>query len=361
MLESEYRQNIDKLVQMAIVGLNTNDFGGFDQSFRDMSIKGLNNASKKITESQVGAENIELLKNSVIRDSTDIQPTEFAEVLNILLERLALDVDPNNLTTIANNRKGTDTKRTFTRNDSCQGYVDLLKKNKSLLETDYKRGIEGVHLLSGIKNPQDVIKNYRMPHQPKDTTIGVFDHGIASAIFWLVSSRSIASLVTKPVPEKINNHLYKAAVNANQDSTVLCLTGNTKIEELQSAVFRAIFMHNLYPIHVQGTSDGKELAENVKVDPNRDAFTFLAMLCDGLQNWDREKLVQQSKAIDGTEFDSIVPGTHYDLRVVNEAGSQFIEVYNRKQHDDTHGSGDLISMLSEYLNGVKRMVRVLEK
>ena len=106
----------------------------------------------------------------------------------------------------------------------------------------------------------------------------------------------------------------------------------------------AVFIHNLYPDHFKGTSKGVEYKTKIS-----DPFTYLSLLCDALQKWNRPRSLQpalfENHPLSGAseEYDIEINNNHILLSDIGTKDGQWFN--------------DTISMLSTYLANIKAFLK----
>lgn len=166
-----------------------------------------------------------------------------------------------------------------------------------------------------------------------------YDHGLASATLLLstvVNYRTIAAAMKKDHKE------------------LLLLAWDIELERLEKSLeekslniltdsIYAVMLHNLYQSSYQDIL-GNHLEYRLEQDP----FTYLGLLCDGLQMWDRVQQIKPAErsprlAINGTQFDLTIR----DKQIQMFSSQTGIEEIREKCQD-----------LNSYLRGSGSMLRV---
>jgi hypothetical protein len=104
-------------------------------------------------------------------------------------------------------------------------------------------------------------------------------------------------------------------------------------------VSKAIFIHNLYPC---------EEIRNYKTNRQTEPFAYLVMLADGIQRWDRKRLVSQAKSDIDPKY--IIPGNLYDIEIDKNHIKIYTPIYD--------GDIDLRKSLSQFLYGIESFLIV---
>lgn len=168
-----------------------------------------------------------------------------------------------------------ETKETVFSYDYISNFIDI----PIFLDEEIKVKIKEKMGFSGINK---VIDEYELKH---GITV---DHGVASACY-------AASVFD----------CYRTALKRNADNEKGLLLSvlldipdsieSSKVRYIDNYdhvfcnVLFAIFVHNLYPDHFATGSKGKQYRAHIS-----DPFTYLGLLCDTLQTWNRPKSLQKS-------------------------------------------------------------------
>lgn len=107
---------------------------------------------------------------------------------------------------------------------------------------------------------------------------------------------------------------------------------------ISSKVSETILLHNLFPKDIDN-ANMKKYRTKLGIQP----FSFLAILADTFQKWDRKKLLSQANS----DTDSFLPGSRYNFVIINEL---FHVTYEALKID--HGSKEieLRTSLKDYLH-----------
>lgn len=190
----------------------------------------------------------------------------------------------------------------------------------------------------------DVARTYRSEWQ-KD---GQIDHGLGSTVAFLECShwyfeflRAMGQQVNADADPHVQ--IFRLAFGTNTPEGERRLASNLNIEMGLGAA--AIAVHNLSPKYF---NDDKK---SYRTDLRRCPFAFLAMLADGLQRWDRKRLVDLSKR----DPDGLIPGSDFDLRVTPNS---IILRYRARRMDHKAEVDRFREQFKEYLIGATAILEL---
>lgn len=166
-----------------------------------------------------------------------------------------------------------------------------------------------------------------------------YDHGLVGATFLLstiVNYRKIAG-----IEDEGQKKLLQMAWDVEPDR--LEASFQEKSLQILTESIYAVMLHNLYQ-----TDYAKILKNDLMYTLEQDPFTYLGLLCDGLQVWDRIQQIKPAErspeaAIDGEQFDLRI----WDKKIYLISPLACVDQVKRKCQD-----------LSSYLRGGETMVIV---
>lgn len=142
------------------------------------------------------------------------------------------------------------------------------------------------------------------------------DHGFASAIVALTVAweyDSFLQIVNADIeseePITVGDGVLRIAFGGYLPNRIhsLCLTNSL----LASQVAKSIIIHNLYPSQIQNTEKeafpNKYYRTSLAVQP----FTYVALLADSLQKWDRAFLANEARS----QIADYIPGNSYNIEI----------------------------------------------
>jgi hypothetical protein len=214
---------------------------------------------------------------------------------------------------------------------------------EALLSSDLER-VLNERLQGGV----DALAKYHpsfAPAKSKASSVPFCDHGLASGLFFSQMYDGWA---------KCLNAGARAPGGLSGLSELLQLRGADEIEWLGTAppqrwateVLYTILVHNLYPKEF-ATEELREF----KTKRDREPFTYLALLCDSLQPWDRKRLYNHATG----RIHYTVYAEHFNLTIL----SNIIRIH--EEGDDLHleqRSLELRKYLDDYLEGVGQIIRL---
>lgn len=181
-------------------------------------------------------------------------------------------------------------------------YCDLLGKNVTQIESSVS------HLYQEILNRMEK-KLHRAGYLREDQSIteltaykrerAAYDHGLVGATFLLstiVNYRRMAG-----IEDEGQKELLQMAWDVEPNR--LELSFQEKSLQILTESIYAVMLHNLYQADY-----AKILKNDLEYTLEQDPFTYLGLLCDGLQVWDRIQRIKPAErspepSIDGSQFD----------------------------------------------------------
>lgn len=134
----------------------------------------------------------------------------------------------------------------------------------------------------GYKDLSELKDSYLLKH---GITV---DHGMLSACYAAAVFSCYRIAIEKSTDSK-TNRLLSILFDIPDDLSVSKVRYVDNYEHIFENVLYAIFVHNLYPDHFRDGSKGKEYRIHIS-----DPFTYLSLLCDALQTWNRPKSLRKS-------------------------------------------------------------------
>lgn len=182
-------------------------------------------------------------------------------------------------------------------------------------------------------------------YEPKSTFI---DHGFSSGFVALIAAREYSSVlesVEHPDTSERIRRLIRLAFGIPSEAQHRVALFERSL--LESAVAETVLLHNLYTDGFQGEDDRRRLLTRI----NRQPLTYLALLADGLQKWDRRYLVLQSR----NHLGQFIPGSYYDIRIENDC---FLISLLGRRLDMQAAEKDLRGGLRKYLKDADSIIRL---
>ena len=224
-----------------------------------------------------------------------------------------------------------------------------LDKSESLFEYNY---VSGKTTASSFLNDEISAKVQAKLGMPDIETVSeeyqldygnTSDHGIVSAQYAadVFSCYRNALLKAENKQEQLLLSILLDAPNGIIKSRVRYIDNYNHV--FTETLF-AVFIHNLYPDHFKGTSKGVEYKTKIS-----DPFTYLSLLCDALQKWNRPRSLQpalfENHPLSGAseEYDIEINNNHILLSDIGTKDGQWFN--------------DTISMLSTYLANIKAFLK----
>lgn len=116
------------------------------------------------------------------------------------------------------------------------------------------------------------------------------DHGVASACAMLGVQHLIQNAFDCIKANPIEPFSRLLCLGLNISPSCQCSASEHTVNTLSVESIAAMLIHNLFPENM-ATSEAKNYRTSLRVAP----FSFLALLCDSLQPWDRMKLIDQGE------------------------------------------------------------------
>lgn len=209
-------------------------------------------------------------------------------------------------------------KSTLNKSDSWFSYNYISGKTEMapFLDSSIKNKV--LEMMS-IADTETVEKEYILKHG------NTIDHGIISAKYAasVFSCYRNALLKADQAEEKMLLSVLLDIPNGIDASRVRYIDN---YDHVFKNVLFAVFVHNLYPSQFKEGSKGTEYKAKMS-----DPFTYLALLCDGLQQWNRPRSMRAS-LFDTTplmdvseEYNIDIKGSHIFLSDSNNYSNQWFE------------------------------------
>lgn len=225
-------------------------------------------------------------------------------------------------------------------------------------------------LLEDLKLPklEDIINEYKPKWAKEDKNYedSFIDHGFVSALISFTTIKIMMEIVNqfkslvphendeleekkevdnveKERKEKMKKFIHLCfGIDSFDDFNKLIL----EKEFIRTVVFNSILLHNVYP----SESEDNKL-KKYKTDWNKNPFAYLAFLADGLQKWDRKKLISEGMSI----YDNFVPGDRYNI----EIEENLIKViFTSSNIDFAQEEKDLRSVFDSYIKDSKKIIKL---
>ena len=204
-----------------------------------------------------------------------------------------------------------------------------------------QRGLDTFEWLVEHYRPAYVQHNRHYTERPERYV----DHGFASAVVSSICASEYALLLSSldaPVSQR-RCPLIRMALRVG--TTLDRAAAEFDVRLLGAQTTEIVALHNVY------TDDLGDRADRYRTDLSGQPLAYLALLADGLQNWDRESLVRQSLGPSGSHL----PGNRYDVQIRD--GYLWITVNGRKLNIEREHRA-LTATLSSYLKNADALIRL---
>ena len=195
----------------------------------------------------------------------------------------------------------------------------------------------------------DQLLQYRPSFAPVDKTGALTksfsDHGLASGGLFAQMYHGWTNRLHNPV-DRPHEHPGLSELLNLRGAEEASWMGVNPPHRCAAEMLYTILVHNLYPKDLL-----KLGVRNFRTKRDREPFTYLALLCDSLQPWDRKRLYNHATG----RIHYTVYAEHFNLTVLNNV----IRVH--EEGDDLlldQRLQELRVYLDEYLEGVAQIIRL---
>lgn len=169
-----------------------------------------------------------------------------------------------------------------------------------------------------LPKARSFVEHYLPEHAKRGGKTSFNDHGFASVLIYksvMNRAKEIAAWTFNNTHPPVDKQFIRSVRSGMGFADEDMLSNANLLGYIENLVEPAIFLHNAYPSAIGSPKAGGSTFKDYRHKLSKDPFSFLAFFVDGLQMYDRKKLVNPA-----LEDARILPGSDYDL-VVTPDGS----------------------------------------
>jgi len=188
---------------------------------------------------------------------------------------------------------------------------------------------------NNITGEKEIVNSYNVPFDNK------YDHGIVSSYLYAFVSDTFNETIINSSSEQ--KELLAVMLNFSFDNEEMQKRNVNNYHHIQEDVFYALFIHNISP------KCFKEKYRKYRTNIN-DPFSYLGMLSDALQQWNRPHTIHPSVFDIAPNIDS---SNEYDIKIEDD----YIVVYEANNKDIQGKLAQNLGSFSQYLESPDAFVK----